>query len=65
MIPIVIARYHHQRIGRGTKELGNKRTSGDHRNHSFVEIGQNTKRSPGDMKRLAVTPVESCQLMLE
>ena len=34
--------------------------SEDHRNYSITEIGQNTKKSPGDLKRLAVTqtPVE-------
>ena len=39
----------------GTGGLGNKRTSGDHPNYSIVEIGQNTKKSPGDLMRLAVT----------
>ena len=29
--------------------------SGDHPNDSIVEIGQNTKKSPGDLRRLAVT----------
>ena len=33
----------------------NKRTSGDHPNYSIVEIGQNTEKSPGDLRRLAVT----------
>ena len=37
-----------QRIGTGTGEFGNKRTSGNHPNYSIVEIGQNTKKSPGD-----------------
>ena len=45
---------------------GNKRTSGDHRNNSIVKIGQNTKKSPGDLRRLAVTstPVENYKLRL-
>ena len=38
------ARYSHQRIGTGTKELGNKRTSRDHPNNSIVKIGQNTEK---------------------
>ena len=40
--------------------LRNKRTSGDHPNYCSVEIGQNTEKSPGDLRRLAVTqsPVE-------
>ena len=37
------ARYSHQRIDIGTRGLENKRTSGDHRNYSLVEIGQNTQ----------------------
>ena len=47
--------YSHQRIGTGTGRLGNKRTSGDHPNKYITEIGQNTEKSPGDLKRLAVT----------
>ena len=40
--------------------------SGDHPNHSIVEIGQNTEKEPGDLKRLAVsqTFVESHLLKL-
>ena len=49
------ARYNHQRTGTGTGGLGNKRTSGDHPIHSITEIGQNTKKSPGDLRWLAVT----------
>ena len=60
------ARYSHQKIGTGTGGLGNKRMSGDHPNNSLVKIGQNTEKSPGDLRRLAVTqtPVESHQLTL-
>ena len=58
LIPIVI-----DAPGIVTKEwvLGDKRTSGDHPNYSIIKIGQNTKKSPGDLKRLAVTqtPVEN------
>ena len=59
-------RYGHQRIDTRTKGFGNKRASGDHPNYSIDEIGQNTKKSPGDWRRLAVTqtPVENNQLML-
>ena len=35
--------------------LGNKRVNGDHPNYNIVEIGQNTEKSPGDLRRLAVT----------
>ena len=39
----------------GTGELGNKRTSRDHPRYNIVEIGQNTKMSPKDLRKLAVT----------
>ena len=42
-----------QRITR-TSGRENK-TSGDHPNDKIVEIGQNTKKSPGDLKRFAIT----------
>ena len=60
------ALYSHQRIGTGTEGLGNKRTSGDHPNYSIVEIGQKTKKNPGDLKRLAATqtPVKGHQSTL-
>ena len=29
--------------------------SGDHPNDSIIENGQNTEKSPGDLRRLAVT----------
>ena len=40
--------------------------SGNHKNCSIVEIGQNTKKSLGDLRTLAVTqtPVENHQLTL-
>ena len=38
-----------------TGGLGNNRMSRSHPNYSIVEIGQNTEKSPGDMRRLAVT----------
>ena len=59
-------RYSQQRIGIGTGGFRNKRTSGDHPNYIIVEIGPNTEKSPGDLRRFAVTqtPVESYQLKL-
>ena len=58
------ARYSHQRINKGTGGRENKRMSGDHPNYSIFEIGQNTTKSPGDFRKLAVTqtPVENHQL---
>ena len=47
--------YNHQRFGKMTRWHGNKRMGGDNSNYSIVEIGQNTEKSPGDLKRLAVT----------
>ena len=41
--------YNHQNIGTGTGGLGNKKTFRDHPNYSIIEIGQNTKKSPGDL----------------
>ena len=65
MIPIVIA-------ARGTvtkgleQRLGNKRTSEDHPNYSINKIGQNTEKSSGDLRRIAVsqTLVKNHQLTL-
>ena len=53
-------------LEQGTGGFGNKTTSGDHPNYSIVEIGQNTEKSPGDLRRLAVTqtPVKNHQLTL-
>ena len=45
-------RYSQQKIGTGIR---NKRTSGDHPKYNMIEIGQNTKKSLGDLRRLAVT----------
>ena len=47
------ALYSHQKISTETGRFGNKRTSEDHPNHSIVEIGQNTKVSLGDLRRIA------------
>ena len=47
--------YSHQRTGTRTGGYGNKKTSGDHLNYSIIEIDQNTEKSPGDLRRLAVT----------
>ena len=66
VIPIVIGA-----LGTVTKELikgglGGRRASGDHPNYSIGENCQNTEKSPGDLRRLAVTqtPVKDHQLTL-
>ena len=40
---------------KGTGGLGSWWTSGDHPNYNITENGQNTVKSPGDLRRLAVT----------
>ena len=45
----------HQRIGTRTGGIRNKRTRWDHLNYSIVEIGQNIRKSPGELRRLAFT----------
>ena len=45
----------YQKIEKWTRRFGNKRTRGDHPDYSIIKIGQNTEKSPGDLKRLAVT----------
>ena len=45
--------YSHQRIIKGTGGLGNN--SGDYANYNIIEIGQNTEKSPGDLRRVAFT----------
>ena len=50
-----------ERLGKGAGIVGNRRTNRDHPNSSK---GQNTKKSPGDVRRLPVnlTPVKDHQL---
>ena len=36
----------------------------DHSDYSIIKIGQNIEKSPGDLRRFIVTPVENNQLML-
>ena len=55
-----------QSIDRGAERLENKRMIGDNPNYSFIKIGQNTEKSPGDLRKLAVTqtPVRKHPLTL-
>ena len=50
-----LTRYRYQRTGTKTSGLKNKSTIGDHANNSSVKPGQNNNKSPGDLRRLAVT----------
>ena len=43
-----------KRSGKGTGRLANKRKRGDNPNYSIVKVGQNTEKSPGDLRRLAI-----------
>ena len=67
ILPIVIGAF--GTVTKGLlKELEDleRRTSEDHPNDSIIENGQNTKKSPGDLRRLAVTqtPVKNHRLTL-
>ena len=68
VIPIVIYALDTvtKRLVKGFGGLRNKRTSGDHPSYSIIKIDQNTEKSSGDLRRLAVaqTPVEDDQLTL-
>ena len=59
-------RYSRQWIIEGTEGLGNERVSGDHPNNYIIENGQNTEKSPENLRRLAVTqtPLKDNQLTL-
>ena len=58
--------YSHERIGKMTRGIGNKKASVDHPDYSVVEIGQNTEKSTADLMRLVVTqtPVKYHLLIL-
>ena len=47
--------YSHEKIDTGAGGLRNKGTMGNDPNYIFVKISQNTEKSPGDLRRLAVT----------
>ena len=55
-----------QKIGKRTGRLRNQRIRRDHPDYSITKIGQNTEKSPGDLRRFAVTQtaVEEHQLKL-
>ena len=58
--------YSNSRMIKGNGRLGNKTTSRDHPNYYISENSQNTEKSSGDLRRLAVTqtPVKNHQLKL-
>ena len=67
IIPIVIGAFGTvNMITKGPGGFRRWRSSGDHPNNSIIENGQNTEKSPGDLRRPAVTqfPVKDHQLTL-
>ena len=65
-IPIVIGAINTVTEGlvKGLEGLGDKRMSGVHPNYSIIKVNQNTEKSPGDLRRLAVTqtPVKDAEV---
>ena len=61
IVPIVIGAF-----GTVTKGLLEAWTGRDYPNDSIIENDQNTEKSPGDLRRLAVTqtPLKNYQLIL-
>ena len=59
------ALYNLQRIGKEIRRLGNKKNR-DHPNYSVIKFGQNTEKSPGDMRRHIInqTPMRNHHVML-
>ena len=53
----LISWYSHKRIDARTGGLGKKRTSGDHPNYCIIEINQNTKKSPIDLRRFFIIQI--------
>ena len=53
-----LVRWHCNKIIiKGTGGFGSWRTNGGHPNDSIIEDGQNAEKSPGDLRRLAVTQI--------
>ena len=57
IIPIVIGVFGTVTKGllKGLEGLGSWRTGGDHPNYYIIENSQNVEKSPGDLRRLAIT----------
>ena len=53
-------------IIKGPGRFGGWRSSGDYLNNSIIENGQNTEKSPGDLRRLAIaqSPLKDHHLTL-
>ena len=68
ILPIVIGAFGTvtKRIIKGPRRYGSWRPSGGHPNFTIIENGQNTEKSSGDLRKLAVTqsPVKDHQRKL-
>ena len=66
IIPIVIGAFGTVTKGLFSGRFGSWRPSRDHPNNSIIENGQYTEKSPGDLRRLAVTqsPMKDHQMSL-
>ena len=42
-------------LEKGTKRVGNRRTNRGHKDYNIVKSSQNTEKSPGDLRKPAVT----------
>ena len=47
-----------ERIIKGPGRFGSGRPNGDHPSNSTIENGQNTEKSPKDLRRFAVTHLQ-------
>ena len=45
-----------QKFGKGIQRIVNQKTNQDHPDYNIVEIGQNSEKTPGNLRRLTVTP---------
>ena len=54
-IVIVALRKNPQKLGKGIGIFRNESSSRDYPDYSIIKIGQNTEKSPGDLRWLAVT----------
>ena len=61
------ARNNPQMLGKGIGRLRNQTTSRNHPDYTIIKIGQNTEKSPEDLRRHAITqtPVRNHQLALK
>ena len=67
IIPTMVGAFgSHQRVIKGTGGIGGWWRIGDHTNYYVIENGQNSEKSPANLRKLAViqTPVKDHQLTL-